>query len=676
MPPSLSRLSVFFQSAAEKLKKPPSFLQSRNFWRLLTVAEKRTFMSLGALAIISFSVSLASFYFSHTIVVAAPGGSFKEGLVGQPRFLNPVLAPVSDVDRDLTELLFAGLFKYSAEGEILPDLAEGYQVLEDGEAWEVSLKENLFFQDGSPLTTDDVIFTIKTIQNPDYKSPLRPAWLGVEMEKISDRKVIFRLKNAYPAFLESLTLKILPKAPWQDISADNFALANLNLQPIGSGPFRVGLISSDKNGQGFISFIKLEINSRYHGLSPKVQSITFFFFETETDLLKEVRKKTLDNYAVSPSGQNTFPNGRLYRFQLPRYFALFFNGQNSSPLTDPNIRRALNYATDKKEIVDGALNQEAVTIDSPLLDDLFGFAEPGNALKFDLAKANDLLDKAGFKMNTQTSIRKKTVKNANAFQFKSRLSTGSQGTEVKELQKCLAKEPGVYPNGEITGSFGGKTKQAVILFQEKYAAEILTPAGLTEGSGEVGELTRKKLNALCASPTQELLSLKFSLLTVDDPLLLDVARLLQAQWQKVGVELQIQSFSFNQLSSDYLRPRNYEILLFGEALARIPDYLPFWHSLQKKDPGLNLTAFASAEADKLLVEARQSQDEKVRQEKYEKFQTLLLGNFPAVFLYRPYFLYIASPKLKGVANDGFIVDPSQRFAGITDWYLKTKRVWK
>ena len=110
------------------------------------------------------------------------------------------------------------------------------------------LKKNLFWSDGKPLTADDVIFTIKSIQNPSLKSPIRPNWLGVKVKKISDLSVSFELENSSAVFLENATLKILPKHIWEEVSAQNFPLSIYNLKPVGSGPYKLKELSQDKKG--------------------------------------------------------------------------------------------------------------------------------------------------------------------------------------------------------------------------------------------------------------------------------------------------------------------------------------------------------------------------------------------------------------------------------------------
>ncbi|MDP3093670.1 MAG: ABC transporter substrate-binding protein [bacterium] len=675
-------MSLLLSSAKGRLKRflenLPSRRQCQKFFEVLSKEEKKYFLAFLVLFAASLVFLSLDFYFKGTEIKPAFGGTFSEGVLGQPRFINPILAAVNDVDRDLTELVFAGLMKYSSQGEIVPDLVETYEIRENDKIWDLTLKKDLVFQDGSSLTADDVIFTIKTIQNPDYKSPLRANWLGIEVERISDLRIRFKLKNSYPAFLETLTLKIMPKKVWEGISPDNFPLAIFNLKPVGSGPYRVAEILQEKSETGRIKSLALDVNPKYYGKIPNIKEIIFVFFEEEKDLAKAAKSKEIQAFILPSLKDKDLleKKGFLsHAFSLPRYFAVFFNQKSFPPLADKNIRTALNYATNKREIINEVLFGNGRITDSPLLPALFNFAEPKTIFKFSLKKANDILDKTGFKLDPQTQIRQKTVDRKPSFQFKSNLSKGSQGVEVKELQKCLARDSEVYPEGEVTGVFGDKTKQAVIKFQEKYRQEVLAPSNLENGNGEVGLVTRKKLNDWCFGPSQETLQLKFSLLTVDDPTLLKAAEILKNQWAKAGISLDIKSFSFSQLSSEFLKSRNYNSLLFGEVLGLTLDLFPFWHSSQEKDPGLNLALYKNQGADKLLEQARQTFDEDLRKQKLEEFQEILLKDAPAVFLYQPDFLYIALPKINGI-KAGIIADPSKRFVDVENWHIKIKRAWK
>lgn len=657
-----------------KIRKLPSRVQWGKFFYVLSKKEKIVFFVSLAIFLISLFSLWHIFYIKNTRPQPAGGGELKEGVVGQPRFINPIYSQTSDTDRDLAELIFSGLFKYDRDGKIVPDLAANYEIKNEGRSYEVYLKENLFWSDGSPLTADDVVFTIKTIQNSDYKSPSRTNWLGVNVEKISNPGIRFELKNAYAPFLETLTQKIIPQKIWKDISPENFPLAVFNLKPVGSGPYK--LKGLKQNGVGKIISLELVKNPRYYGKTPYLHQISFYFFDDEESLAKSFRRGKIDSFAPSSSQQisSLTKSANVYSFSLPRYFALFFNPEKSKILSDQNIRQALNYATDKTEILDKVFGGYGMVTHSPVLPEIYGFETPSNIYEFNLETAEELLDKAGFTKNAGGQ-RIKTVEKTPAFQFKSNLKKGSKGTEVRELQRCLAQDPEIYPEGEITGVFGAKTKEAVIKFQEKYAKEILAPQGLKKGTGDVLKSTRDKLNEICFAQPEEFLPLKFSLITVDQPVLTEVANIIKNQWQKLGIELEIKTYDISKLETDIIKPRNYEILLFGEALGSIPDPFTFWHSLQKKDPGLNLALYGDKKSDKLLEEARQLLDNNERKKKLESFQNILLGSAPTVFLYSPSYLYLVAKKVQGI-DIKTVVDPAKRFIGIENWYIKIKRSWK
>lgn len=657
------------------IKKLTTLTGWRQFFKILNNKEKVVFFIFLFFAIISFAFLSVDIYFKQTKIEPALGGIYIEGIIGQPRYINPVYSSVSDVDRDLVQLIFSGLMEYDKDGNIFPQLAKGYEIKKDGKVFEVYLKDNLLWSDNSPLTTDDVIFTIKTIQNSDYKSPQRAAWLGVEMEKISDKTVRFRLKNPSATFLENLTLKIIPKHIWQDISPQNFPLASYNLQPIGSGPFKLREIKREDSGS--IKSIALIRNPNYSGKTPNLQEITFQFFEKEEDLIVVLKKSEIKGFSISSNkNYNSFKDDFFsdYHLSLPRYFAVFFNPEKLKIFSIKEVREALNYGTNKNEIIEKVSAGQGKIVDSPILPEFYSFSQPNKLYEFDLEKAKDILNKAGF-LETANGIREKIVKKESEFRFKSDLKIGSQGKEVEELQKCLLKDPDVFLDGEVTGFFGNSTKKAVIKFQEKYAEEILEPGGLKEGTGLVGKATREKLNTLCAQPLEEILTLKFILATVDQPLMIETANILKNQWKNLGVEIEIKNFDSSTLEREIIKNRDYEALLFGEVLDSVPDPFPFWHSSQKKDPGLNLALYENKDVDKLLEEARQNLDKNARTQKYQEFQNLLIEDAPVVFLYNPDYIYFVSKEIKGV-NLNKITDPSKRSIGIEDWYILTKRVWK
>jgi len=650
-----------------KIKKPlpqkkwPAFWQWKHFFKILSIKEKVLFflflvLFLGSAVSLSFSI-----YLKNTEIAAAEGGTIIEGALQsfQPRFANPIYAN-SDIERDLIELMFSGLMKYSENMEIIPDLARGFpEIQENGRTYKFYLRENIFWQDGVPITADDIVFTVKTIQNPDLKSPYLANWVGVEVKKINDLTVKFTLQKPYAGFLENCTLKIIPKHIWEQVPTENFALHPHNLeQAVGSGFYKMKEVKRESNGK--INYITLEKNNLYFSTKPHINQIKFSFFDAKEDLIKAAKKGKINALTLS-SLEDIGNNWQKNVLSLPRYFALFFNLERAEKLTK-KVRLALSYATNKKELSENIVN-------SPILADFYGLEEPAQIYDFDIEKAKQILEEEGFEDKNEDGILEKKIKKELAFSFKSRLTTGSKGKEVEELQKCLG--------GRVTGYFGSETKQLVINFQEKYAEEVLEPWGYTEGTGAVGSTTRKKLNEICFGNPEETLTLEFSLVTVSQKKMIEIAQKIKEQWEKAGIQINIETYPLSQLEQDFIKPRNYDLLLFGEILRAVLDPFPFWHSSQINDPGLNLSLYQNSQADKTLEEIRKlpSSDSEERKEKLVEFQNILTQDIPAVFLYSSDYFYLTSNEIKGTLSQK-VTDPSKRFSNIADWHIETKRVWK
>ena len=663
-------------------KKWPSKKQWGRIFTILTKGEKTLLLVFLVLFAGSAISLIALFYSKNTEIGPAVGGTYREGMVGSPSFINPIYAANNDSERTLIELIFSGLMEYDENGKLVPELASQVEIEEDGTGYLVSIREDAFWHDGEQLTADDVIFTVKTIQNPDYKSPLRANYLGIETEKVSDYQVRFKLQETYSGFLERLTFKIIPQHIWEEISPQNFLLSNYNIRPVGSGPYQFKNLEQGPSG----AIVRLDLTrfKQYYSdtepRQPYISEISFLFFEDdenrtgEEKLARAARAGQVDGFPLPSPEYWELAKKDSYKeisLSLPRYFAIFLNQEKSQLLSEEAVRKALNYATDKEEIIEEILAGRAQPVNSPVLPEIYGLKEPGDYYDYDLQTAESLLADSGFEKQDGQWAR---VSEGTEAEFTSRLQEGSQSAEVTALQTCLAEDPEVYPSGKITGYFGSQTKAAVIAFQEKYAEDVLAPGGLTQGTGVVSTNTRTKLNEVCGEPP-EYTPLSFTLTTVDDPILEKVAQKLKEQWGLIGIDLEIQTFSSSELRQNIIKERDYEMLLFGEVLSAVLDPFPYWHSTQVKDPGLNLAGYENSAVDNLLERARTSVNEETRAEQYQQLQDIIIEEAPAIFLYTPEYIYMTSENVVG-PKEGTIFDPSQRFSNIEDWYVKTKRVWR
>ena len=647
----------------------PPFIQWKEFPRVLSRKEKLVFVLLASVFLFSSFFLWRMFLDRFTMVIPASGGAIVEGVIGFPRFINPLYADTRDADRDLAELVFSGLFTYDSTGNFIPDLAQNYQVLETGKIIEIQLKEGVLWHDGKPFGADDVIFTVRTLQNPSVKSPVRANWAGVEVEKISNLRIRFTLREPYAAFMEKLTLKIIPAHIWQEIPVEQIALSSLNLRPIGTGPYRVEKTIQDSGG--LVKEMRLKVFSRYINKRPFISSLTFKFFENEEKMLAASRSGQIESFPVSSPNAAKYAGlgERIEQFSLPRAFSVFFNlASAEQTFGERSVRQALGLAIDRQKLVQ-SLAPDAEAVFSPLLPEFFGFDSPA-LVPSDKTAAKTLLKQAGFRELDGKLYKPEKITG----EFSSNLRRGIQNQEVRLLQQCLADQPGIYPEGTINGVFGPSTEQAVIRFQEKYAQEILAPSGLAKGNGEVRAGTRAKLNEICFPQTGDE-SFSITLTTAAQPTLQKVAAFIQEEWQQLGVTVTVNAVSPEEIGMNVIKPRNYEALLFGEALGIVPDPLPFWHSSQVADPGLNIAGYENKQADALLEKIRKETDAAKRNQLMKQLQDVLLADAPAVTLYDLHYSYVVPDRLKGIEGHK-IADPSQRFANVGDWYIKIGRKWK
>lgn len=386
----------------QKLSKSkiPNIKQFKLLSLVLNKNEKLLLKILSTTAALAVIGLLINLYFQNTVTVPRPGGKYIEGLVGVPKYINPLLSQYNDVDQDISTLLFNGLMKVNSQGVLELDLAREYQVSEDQKSYTFYLKDNIYWHDGEKLTPDDVIFTFSAIMDPEWQSLWRTYFNNVTIEKIDDLTLRFNLEEPSSLFLENTTFGIIPEHLWQNIPAANVTLAELNKKPVGTGPYQFKNLTKDKNGN--IRSFTVERNNNYYNRPPYIEEITFKFygdFETATEALSN---NNIEGLSLLPKEKTSEleKNNELafYNLSLPQYTAVFFNTKSVDYLTDKNIRQALSYAIDKQRILKEAVEQKGQLIYGPILPGFVGYNPNLKKYTFDQSEAIGLLKDGGWEL--------------------------------------------------------------------------------------------------------------------------------------------------------------------------------------------------------------------------------------------------------------------------------------
>ena len=394
-----------------------------NYISKFSATEKAIFGVLVILACISsllLAVRASGLFMTDVPTV---GGELREGEIGLPRTINPILA-VSDIDRDMNALVYTGLMRYE-NGSFITDIASSWNVSTDGLTYDFILKPDVTFQDKKPLTADDIAFTIQKIQDPALKSPRQADWANVTVKVVSSTEIQFVLKQPYSGFIANTTIGILPKHIWSTVSDDQFIFSQYNIQPIGSGPYKVTTINRDSGG--IPTSYNLNLWNGYYGAHPFIKTISFYFYPNQDKALLALNGGYIDSVpSIDPSiaaklATNTAENYTVLKAPLPRIFGVFFNQSQSPVLADSIVRNALDLATDRNAIINGILYGYGVADHGPIPPQLLSdigldlnqnttSVTNNNLDTANIIAAQTLLEKNGWKKNSNGIYEKKSSK--------------------------------------------------------------------------------------------------------------------------------------------------------------------------------------------------------------------------------------------------------------------------
>lgn len=396
---------LVFQLSGKRL---PTMKQLKHLPRFLTDGEKRTIRLLLAILAASTAAIFLKFGGEHLRQAPAGGGDYIEASVGNPRYLNPVLASTSDADRDIGALVFSGLMRTVSSGQLAPDLAASYETSDNGKTYTFHLRKGVRWHDGDDFTSRDVAATVGYIKDPAWKSPLASQFKNVTVAAPDDSTVVFTLAEPFAPFLSMLTFGVLPQHLWQEVKPENAARAELNIKPVGTGPFKFKKFTKDK--KGVIITYALARNDQYYGDKPYLDSVAFRFYPDFASAEDALLKRRVDGLSFLPleyrDAVAKLRSVGTYILRLPQYTAVFFNQKNPI-LKSKDVRAALALATDRVSVLKETLGDDGALVNGPILAGFVGFYPDVKRAAHDPGAAADILENAGWKLDVD-GVRKRS----------------------------------------------------------------------------------------------------------------------------------------------------------------------------------------------------------------------------------------------------------------------------
>jgi peptide/nickel transport system substrate-binding protein len=331
---------------------------------------------------------------------AAPGGVYSEGLIGSLGRLNPLLDWNNPADRDVDRLIFSGLVKFDSHGLPQPDLAESWGTSADGTVYNFTLRSQAEWQDGIPVTSDDVIFTIDLIKSSSlFPADIKDLWGQIDVKRLDDKNIKFTLPEPYSPFLDYATFGILPQHILGSTAADQLDSAPFNINPIGTGPYKFDHLLIEN---GNITGVVLAVNPRYYGSEPYIQQVVFRYYPDSPSAFDAYEQGEV--MGVSELSMDVLPQAledprlSVYTSRLPEMSIIMLNlkSQDAPYLDNANVRRALTLGLNRDYIVSTLMHGQAIVADGPILPGSWAYYDGIEHLSYDPEGAVSLLKGEGY----------------------------------------------------------------------------------------------------------------------------------------------------------------------------------------------------------------------------------------------------------------------------------------
>jgi len=356
--------------------------------------------------------------------------AYVNAALADARILIPFLA--DDVpSSSVCSLVYNGLTKVGKDLSIVPDLAESWEISDEGRTITFYLRKGVYWHDGRPFTAEDVLFTFETIRDPGTGCPYISNYADIEkIEAVDPYTVRFRYKKPYAPALLKLGMGIVPAHLFsgvKDIRRSPYARA-----PVGTGPY---MLSRWKSGENMI----LEAYPDYFEHIPGIKWYVYRVIPDQAVQFLELVSGSLDSMELNPYQFLYRSSEEEFRKKFNKYGYLSHSysyiGYNlKDPLfADVRVRKALSYAIDKKKIIGAVLLGLGESCTGPFLKGTPFYDETASGYEYDPEKAVRFLREAGWKDTDGDGILEKDGR-----EFRFGLAT-NQGSQVREAVATIVQ---------------------------------------------------------------------------------------------------------------------------------------------------------------------------------------------------------------------------------------------
>lgn len=347
-----------------------------------------------------------------------PGRVVREGVLGAVHTLDPLFA-TTQAERDLGALLFSGLTRLGPGGQVVPDLARSWQIGEGGRSYTFTIRDDARWHDGVPVTADDVVFTVLSLQHPEYTGPSGGPWRGVQVERIGRLVVRFRLASAAAGFLLVAAQPLVPSHLLARTPVAERAGSGFGQRPVGTGPFRLArldareaeLVPALPSTRGTREGATNELGrgpaptpSRPGPVGPAIDSYLLRFFPDLDALAAAFRRGDLDAAGGLPPDRAVellrLPGVRAVHYPRAVLTTVLLNlrPERTTAFRDSRVRRAMLLALDRQKMVSQLLRGRGKLAQTPISPASFAYdARAAGHAPYDPAGASRLLAAAGWR---------------------------------------------------------------------------------------------------------------------------------------------------------------------------------------------------------------------------------------------------------------------------------------